>query len=122
MFAIIPGVLPHVRAGKMKALAVTALKRNPLAPEVPSVGELGLPQLESVAWIGLLAPAATPREVLERLSAQTMRQMQAADVRELLGKQGFDVVASAPAEFQRWIRAESAKWARVIRASGATAD
>ena len=122
MFAIVPGVLPQVRAGKMKALAVTALKRSPLAPDVPSVAELGLPQLESLAWIGLLAPAATPREVLERLSMETMRRMQANDVRELLGKQGFDVVAGTPAAFQRWIRAESAKWARVIKASGATAD
>ncbi|HET7364558.1 MAG TPA: tripartite tricarboxylate transporter substrate binding protein [Burkholderiales bacterium] len=122
MFAIVPGVLPHVRAGKMKALAVTALKRSPLAPDVPSVAELRFPQLESLAWIGLLAPAATPREVLERLSMETMRQMQAADARELLGKQGFDVVAGTPAEFQQWIRAESAKWARVIKASGATAD
>ena len=122
MFAIVPGVLPHVRAGKMKALAVTALKRSPLAPDVPSVAELRFPQLESLAWIGLLAPAATPREVLERLSMETMRQMQASDVRELLGKQGFDVVASTPVAFQQWIRAESAKWARVIKESGATAD
>jgi tripartite-type tricarboxylate transporter receptor subunit TctC len=122
MFAIIPGVLPHVRAGKMKALAVTALKRNPLAPDVPSVGELGFPQLESLAWIGLLAPAATPTGVLERLSAETMRSMQAAAVRELLGKQGFDVVAGPPADFRRWIQAESEKWSRVIRASGATVD
>jgi len=122
MFAIIPGVLPHVKAGKMKALAVTALKRSALAPDVPSVAELGLPQLESLAWIGLLAPAATSPEVIARLSAETMRGMNAADARELLGRQGFDVVASSPADFQRWIKAESAKWARVIRASGATAD
>jgi tripartite-type tricarboxylate transporter receptor subunit TctC len=122
MFAIIPGVLPYVRAGKMKAVAVTALKRNPLAPEVPGVAELGFPQLQSLAWIGLLAPAATPPERVERLSAQSMRAMAAPDARELLGRQGFDVVASTPAEFQRWIRAESAKWARVIQASGATAD
>jgi len=122
MFAIIPGVLPHVRAGRMKALAVTALKRSALAPDVPSVGELGFPQLESLAWIGLLAPAATPPDVLERLSAETMRSMQAAPVRELLGKQGFEVVASTPADFRRWIQAESEKWSRVIRASGATVD
>ena len=122
MFAIIPGVLPHVKAGRMKALAVTALKRSALAPEVPSVAELGYPQLESLAWIGLLAPAATPPDVLARLSAETMRGMRSPDTRELLGRQGFDVVASTPADFQRWIRAESTKWARVIRASGATAD
>ena len=122
MFAIIPGVLPHVKAGKMKALAVTALKRSALAPDVPSVEELGYPQLESLAWIGLLAPASTPPDVLNRLSAETVRGMNAAEVRDLLGKQGFDVVASSPADFQRWIAGESAKWARVIHASGATAD
>jgi tripartite-type tricarboxylate transporter receptor subunit TctC len=122
MFAIIPGVLPHVRAGKMKALAVTALKRSQLAPEVPSVAELGFPQLESLAWIGLLAPTGTPSGVLTRLSDETMRRMREPDVRELLGKQGFDVVAGTPAQFQQWIRAESTKWARVIKASGATAD
>lgn len=122
MFAIIPGVLPHVKAGKMKALAVTALKRSELAPDVPSVQELGYPQLESLAWIGLLAPAGTSPEVLNRLSAETVRGMTAPDARDLLGKQGFDVVASTPVEFQRWIASESQKWANVIRASGATAD
>jgi len=122
MFAIIPAVLPHVRAGKMKALAVTALKRNPLAPEVPSVAELGYPQLESLAWIGLLAPAGTPRDIVSRLNAETVQGMHARETRELLGRQGFDVVAGSPEEFSRWIGAESAKWARVIRASGATPD
>lgn len=122
MFAIIPGVLPHVRAGKMTALAVTARKRSELAPEVPSVAELGFPQLESLAWIGVLAPAATPAPVLERLSVATMRGMRAADVRELLGRQGFDVVADTPEDFHRWIRAESVKWSRVIKASGASVD
>jgi tripartite-type tricarboxylate transporter receptor subunit TctC len=122
MFAIVPGVLPHVRAGKMTALAVTAQKRSALAPEVPSVTELGFPQLESLAWIGLLAPAGTPAPTLDRISAETIRGMRGPDVRDLLGKQGFDVVADTPDEFRRWIRAESAKWSRVIRASGATAD
>jgi tripartite-type tricarboxylate transporter receptor subunit TctC len=122
MFAIIPGVLPHVRAGKMKALAVTALKRSTLAPEVPSVAELGYPQLESLAWIGLLAPAGIPAELLDKLASETVRGMRAPDVVGLLGKQGFDVVASSPSDFARWIRAEEEKWARVIRASGATAD
>jgi len=122
MFAIIPGVLPHVKAAKMKALAVTASKRSELAPDVPSVSELGYPQLESLAWIGLLAPASTPPEVLARLSTETIRGMTAPDVKGLLGKQGFDVVASSPSDFQRWIAAESQKWARVIKASGATAD
>jgi tripartite-type tricarboxylate transporter receptor subunit TctC len=122
MFAIIPAVLPQVRAGRIKALAVTALKRSALAPEVPSVAELGYPQLESLAWIGLLAPAGTPREIVARLSAETVKGMQTAETRDMLGKQGFDVVANSPEEFSRWIRAESGKWSKVIRTSGATPD
>ena len=122
MFAIIPAVLPHVKAGKMRALAVTALKRNQLAPDVPSVSELGYPQLESLAWIGLLAPAGTPAPVVQQLSSETIRNMTTGEVREMLGKQGFDVVANKPDEFRRWIRAESDKWAKVIKTSGATAD
>jgi tripartite-type tricarboxylate transporter receptor subunit TctC len=122
MFAIIPAVLPQVRAGKVKALAITALKRSTLAPDVPSVAELGYPQLESLAWIGLLAPAGTPKEVVARLSAETIRGMQQQETREILGKQGFDVVASSPREFSRWISVESAKWAKVIHASGAAPD
>jgi len=122
MFAIIPAVLPHVRAGKMNALAVTGLKRSALATDVPSVAELGYPQLESLAWIGLLAPAGTPQPVVARLGAETMGAMRAQDTQESLGRQGFDVVASSQGEFSSWIRAEQAKWSKVIRASGATAD
>jgi len=122
MFAIVPGVLPHVKAGKMTGLAVTALKRSPLAPEVPSVAELGYPQLESLAWIGLAAPAGTPAEVVARLGAETTRGMRSQAVRELLGKQGFDVVAGSSREFSEWIRAEAVKWGRVIKASGAAVD
>lgn len=122
MFAIIPAVLPQVKAGKLKALAVTGLKRSAMAPDVPSVAELGFPQLESLAWIGLLAPAGTPAEVAGRLQAETVKGMRAQDTRDMLGKQGFDVVAGSSAEFSAWIRAEQAKWSKVIRTSGATAD
>ena len=122
MFAVIPAVLPQVRAGKMKALAVTGQKRSVLAPEVPSVAELGYPQLESLAWIGLLAPVGLPQEILNRLNTQSVRAMRASDTVDILGKQGFDVVANTPAEFAAWIRTEQAKWSKVIRASGATAD
>ncbi|TAK41588.1 MAG: tripartite tricarboxylate transporter substrate binding protein [Betaproteobacteria bacterium] len=122
MFAIIPAVLPHVKTGRIRGLAVTGLKRSALAPDVPSVAELGYPQLESLAWIGLLAPAGTAPAVVSRLSGETVRAMRASDTQESLGKQGFDVVANSPAEFSAWIRSESAKWSRVIRASGASAD
>jgi len=122
MFAIIPAVLPQVRAGKMKALAVTGLKRSTLAPEVPSVAELGYPQLESLAWIGLLAPAGTPADIAARLNSEAARLLRAPEVREFLGKQGFDVVAGTQSEFAAWIRTEQAKWSKLIRTSGATAD
>jgi tripartite-type tricarboxylate transporter receptor subunit TctC len=122
MFAIIPAVLPHVKSGKMRALAVTAVSRSSMSPDVPSVAELGLPQLESLAWNGLLAPAGTPPPVVARLSAETVSAMRHPQTREALGRLGFEVVASSPKEFSRWIRAESEKWARVIRTSGATAD
>jgi tripartite-type tricarboxylate transporter receptor subunit TctC len=122
MFAIIPAVLPQVKAGKMKGLAVTGLKRSAMALEVPSVAELGFPQLESLAWIGLLVTAGTPPEVVNRLSAETIKAMHAPDTRETLSKQGFDVIGGTAGEFASWIRAESAKWATVIRASGAAVD
>jgi tripartite-type tricarboxylate transporter receptor subunit TctC len=122
MFAIIPAVLPQVKAGKMKGLAVTGLKRSSIAPEVPSVAELGFPQLESLAWIGLLVTAGSPQDAVNRLGAETVKAMRSAETRETLSKQGFDVIGSSTGEFASWIKAESAKWAGVIRASGATPD
>lgn len=122
MFAIVPGVLAHVKAGKMTGLAVTGLKRSPLAPDVPSVAELGYRQLESLAWIGLGAPAGTPREIVDRLAAEAAKGLQSNETRTLLGRAGFDVVAGTPEDFSRWIRSESEKWAKIIKASGATID
>jgi tripartite-type tricarboxylate transporter receptor subunit TctC len=122
MFAIIPGMLPHIKAQKMRPLAVTALRRSELLGDVPSVQELGYPQLESLAWIGLLAPAKTPAEVVERLAAETRKALAAPEARTTLSRAGFDVVGSGPAQFQEWQKAEIAKWGRVIRATGAKPD
>ncbi len=122
MFAIIPGMLPHIKAGKMTPLAVTALKRSELLPEVPSVSELGFPQLESLAWIGLLVPAKTPQDVVDRLSAEARKALGAQDSRKILTNAGFDVAGTTPAEFRAWQQAEIAKWGKVIRATGAKPD
>ena len=122
MFAIIPGMLPHIKAEKMRPLAVTALRRSELVPDVPSVRELGFPQLESLAWIGLLAPAKTPAEIVERLAAETRKALADPDARTMLSRAGFDVVGSTPADFQKWQKAEIAKWGKVIRATGAKPD
>ena len=122
MFAIVPGMLPHIKAEKMRPLAVTAMRRSDLVADVPSVSELGYPQLESLAWIGLLAPAKTPAEIVERLAAETRKALSVAEARTTLSRAGFDVVGSTPAEFQKWQKAEIAKWGKVIRATGAKPD
>jgi tripartite-type tricarboxylate transporter receptor subunit TctC len=122
MFAIIPGVLPHIKAGKMTPLAVTALKRSELLPEVPSAKELGYPQLESLAWIGLLAPAKTPPEVVQRLSAEARKALEQPEARKILTNAGFDVAGTSPSEFRAWQQSEIAKWGKVIRATGAKPD
>ncbi|MBC7803453.1 MAG: tripartite tricarboxylate transporter substrate binding protein [Candidatus Parcubacteria bacterium] len=122
MFAIIPGVLPHIKAGKMTPLAVTSLKRSELLPEVPSVKDLGYPQLESLAWIGLLAPAKTPALVVERLYAEARKALELPDARKVLTNAGFDVAGTTPSEFRAWQQSEIAKWGKVIRATGAKPD
>jgi tripartite-type tricarboxylate transporter receptor subunit TctC len=106
----------------MKGLAVTALKRSDQAPDIPSVAELGYPQLESLAWIGILAPAKTPQDIVDRLSAETQRVLREPDARKTLSNLGFDVVGSNAADFRRLQHAEVEKWGRVIRATGAKPD
>jgi len=118
MFAIIPAVLPHIKSGKLKALAVTGLKRSELLPDVPSVKELGYPQLESLAWIGLLAPGKTPQPVIVRLSQEVQRALANPATRNALMRAGFDVVGDTPEEFRAWQKSEIEKWGKVIRATG----
>ena len=121
-FAIVPAVLPQIKAGKLKGLAVTSVKRSPLAPEIPTVAEQGFPQFDATAWIGLLAPARIEKDITERLASETQRIMRLAEVRAMLGNQGFDVVGSTPEEFASFIRAESEKWTKIVRATGAKAE
>lgn len=121
-FAIIPAVLPQVKAGKLKALAVTSAKRSPLAPGIPTIAEQGFPQFDATAWIGLLAPAPLAPAVAARIAGDTERIMQLPEVRELLGRQGFDVVGSGPEAFAAFIRGETAKWTAIVKKTGARAD
>jgi tripartite-type tricarboxylate transporter receptor subunit TctC len=118
-FAIIPAVLPQVKAGRLKALAVTSARRNALAPDVATVAEQGFPQFDATAWIGLLAPAGTPQDIVEKLAAEAVRILRLPEVNESLAKQGFDVIGSSPREFAAFIRAETEKWGAVVRATGA---
>lgn len=122
MFAIIPAVLPHIKSQRMKALAVTGLKRSSLLPDVPSLKELNMPQLESLAWIGLLAPGNTSPQIVSRLATAVQSVLSGSEAQTLLSRLGFDIVGSTPAEFRAWQKAEIAKWGAVIRATGATPD
>jgi tripartite-type tricarboxylate transporter receptor subunit TctC len=121
-FAIIPAVLPQIKAGKLKGLAVTSARRSALAPEIGTVAEQGFPQFDATAWIGLLAPARLPKGIVDKLAAETQRIMRLPEVREALGRQGFEVVGGTPEDFATFIHAETEKWTRIVKATGAKAQ
>ena len=121
-FAIVPAVLPNVTAGKLKAIAVTSERRSELAPYVPTVAEQGFPSFDATVWIGLLAPAATPQEVLDKLAGQTQKAMADPEVRNRLVGQGFEVVGNTPEQFARFIRSESEKWGAIVKKTGAKVE
>ena len=121
-FASMPSALPHVRAGRLRALAVAPGQRVATAPELPTVAESGLPGFASEDWQGLVAPARTPADVVARLNAEVHRVLGAADLRERLDAQGFQVRLSTPQQFAELIRSESAKWARIVREAGIRLD
>jgi tripartite-type tricarboxylate transporter receptor subunit TctC len=114
--------VPHVKSGRLKALAVTSAQRLPALPQLPTVAESGLPGYESSQWYGLTAPAGTPVEILDMLNATVARFMQAPDMRQRMTDSGSVAVGSTREEFARHLRSEFDKWARVIRQSGATVD
>ena len=121
-FATVVSSLPHVKAGKLRSLAVTSARRTRAAPEYPTVAESGLPGYEAVAWYGVLAPAGTPREIVGRLNTEIVRVLGLADVQQLLLAQGAEPVSDTPAEFAAIMRADIAKWGEVVRKVGAKAD
>jgi tripartite-type tricarboxylate transporter receptor subunit TctC len=120
MFGDFLVVLPQVKAGRIKALAVTSLKRHPLLPDVPTVAESGYPGFEALSWQGLFAPAGTPAEVVAKLNAETVKALASDDFREVFAKQGFLVAGSTPAEFRAFIESEIPKWARIIKSGNVT--
>jgi tripartite-type tricarboxylate transporter receptor subunit TctC len=122
MFDNVPPLLPHVRSGRIKPLAVTSLKRLAILPEVPTLHELGLKEFDAVGWNGILAPAGTPREIVNRVYGDVARILRMPEVRDGLTSQGADVVGNTPEEFTAWIRTEVKKWGDVIRVSGAKVD
>ena len=111
--------MPHVRSGRLRALAVSTAKRSPQVPELPTMAEAGVPGYEMTNWIGMLAPAATPRAIVLRLNRDIAAILGAPDMKERFRAQGLDLVSSTPEEFAAFIRSELAKWRKVVKESGA---
>lgn len=113
-----PSSLPHVRVGRMRALGVTTKSRVPSMPDVPTIAESGVPGYEATQWFGLFTAGGTPAPIVERLYQETARALQAADLKERMSAEGLYPVGNTPAEFAAIVRAEMAKWARVVKAAG----
>ena len=121
-FASMPSALPHVRGGKLRALAVAPAQRVPSAPELPTVAESGLPGFSSEDWQGVLAPAKTPQDIVMRLNGEIHKVLGTAEVREKLDAQGFQVRLSTPQQFAELIRSESTKWAKIVKEANIRID
>jgi tripartite-type tricarboxylate transporter receptor subunit TctC len=122
MFATMVSILPQVKSGKLRALAVTGARRSAAAPELPTISESGVPGYEANAWFATFAAAATPAALVVRLNDAIVRIVNAPDVRDRLAAQGAEALTSTPEELGRYTRAEMQRWQRVIRESGARAD
>ena len=119
--SIISGT-PQVRSGKLRALAVTGVKRSATVPELPTMNEAGVKGYESATWYGVLAPAKTPRDIVTRLNADVVAILKQPDVHDRLSKEGAEPVGSTPEQFSAYMKAEIAKWAKVIKAAGIQAN
>jgi tripartite-type tricarboxylate transporter receptor subunit TctC len=114
--------LPHIRAGRLKVLAVPGPKRSALLPEVPTIAESGLPGYALTNWFGLVAPAATPEDRLLKLNDDVLRILKEGELQKKISDLGADVVGNSAAEFGAAMRAESAQWAEIIKAAGIRAE
>ena len=122
MFATIPSAIQLVRAGKLRALAVTSPARSAGVPDVPTVAESGFPGFDASSWFGLVGPAGTPRDIANKISADMARVLKQPEMRDKFIKQGADPVGNSPEEFAQYMREETAKWAEIVKTSGARAD
>jgi tripartite-type tricarboxylate transporter receptor subunit TctC len=122
MFDNTPNVLPHVRAGKLKALGVSSKARTPLAPDVPSVDEAGVPGYDVGVWFGVLTVAGTPRDIVQRLNGEMVKILTSPEVKERFGKIGVEVIAGTPEHFSTFLRSEVARWAKVVQDANIKAD
>lgn len=116
------GLLPHVRSGKLKSIAVTSTKRSAAAPDIPTFAESGAPGYEHEPWNGLLAPAKTPRPIVARLNAEVVRILGTPEVKKIFSNEGAEAVGNSPEAFAAVVKSETAKWAKVVKTAGIKID
>ena len=121
-FDSIPSSLPQVRAGKLKGIAVASSRRSPVLPELPTMSEGGLTGFAADSWFGIMAPAGTPRDVIAKLNADIVKALDSAEVKDIITKQGGEVMGSTPAQMAAQIRGDREKWGKVVRDSGAKVE
>jgi len=122
MFDNLPSSLQQIKAGKLRAIAVTSAQRAPALPDVPTIAESGLPGFEATSWFGIVAPAGTPPTIIARINADVNQWLQSSEAKEKLLAQGAVAAGGSPEQFAAYIHAETEKWARVVKASGAKVD
>jgi tripartite-type tricarboxylate transporter receptor subunit TctC len=122
VFATAASAVPQIKAGKIKGIAVTTAKRSALMPNLPTIAEAGLPGFDANNWYGLLAPAKTPRPIINRLNAEITKVLNLPDVKDFLFHQGLDPAPGTPEQFGAYIKSEMTKWAKVVKDSGAKAN
>jgi tripartite-type tricarboxylate transporter receptor subunit TctC len=122
MFDNLPSSLQQIKAGKLRAIAVTSAQRAPALPDVPTIAESGLPGFEATSWFGIVAPAGTPPTIIARINADVNQWLQSPEAKEKLLAQGAVAAGGSPEQFAAYIHAETEKWARVVKASGAKVD
>ena len=121
-FDTVVSLLPHIKSGKLRALAVSTLKRSPLLPDVPTLNELGVSQFEVGAWLGLLAPAGTPKAIVDKMNQELSLALDDESVRGKLTAMGSEILKNTPDEFAAFIRAENERWSKLVRETGARID
>jgi tripartite-type tricarboxylate transporter receptor subunit TctC len=120
--ASLPSVMPHVKSGKLRGIAVSSAKRSVTAPDYPTIAESGVPGYDASAWYGLTAPARTPPEIVNRLVGEVHRVLALPEIRQLYDNTGFEILSSTPGEFAAFVQADIRKWATVVKAAGVRAD
>jgi len=122
MFDNIPSSLPHIKAGKLHAIATTGAKRSSTLPDLPTVAEAGVPGYESGVWFGLVAPTGTPKDIIAKLNAEALKAVKLPDYQKRMNDLGYEIIAGSPEQMAERIKGEIARWGPVVKASGAKVE